>query len=98
MCFDAEALYAIDRLCAHREASGRLLDAAALRRTLQQALFADPRPLYRWRREQKQTTSLYTVTIDGLSARCLFEKIDGQSGPTDVVTVMSIHRAQRKGG
>ena len=96
VCFDATALDAIDQLCAHREEPGRLLDAAALRRTLQQALSADPRPLYRWRREHKQTTSLYTVTIDGLSARCRFEKIDGLSGPTDVVTVISIHHAQRK--
>ena len=55
---------------------GLLQDAAAFRSALVQTLAADPRPLYRWRRERDQGAggAEYDVVVDGVSVRCRFER------------------------
>lgn len=53
---------------------GALLDGEALRLTLSQSLQADPRPLYRWRREQGKEGGEYTLQIDGVTATCCFDE------------------------
>lgn len=52
-----------------------LPDAEAFRRTLTQSLKADPRPLYRWKRQQRDQGSAaeYDLHVDGVVARCRFE-------------------------
>ena len=78
-----------------------LLGAEAFRRTLTQALAADPRPLYRWRRDQSNacttTSEPYSLDLDGVRVRCCFERAaDGLGarraggGAEEVVTVLSI--------
>ncbi len=72
----------------------RLLpDAATLERLLVQALAADPRPLYRWRREQQGSASgaaaEYELTLDGVRVRCRFEADEGGGGGESVI-VLSI--------
>lgn len=49
-------------------------DVEQLRRALVQTLAADPRPVYRWRREQKSGGAAdYDVHVDGVEWRCRFE-------------------------
>ena len=48
--------------------------SADVRPALQQVLAADPRPVYRWRRQQQQGKAAeYDVDINGARARCRFE-------------------------
>ena len=79
-----------------------LLDADALRRTLEQSLAADPRPLYRWRRESRDADARaeYDVVVDGVLARCRFERVVGTGGGSgaqqdeeEVVTVVRVAEA-----
>ena len=80
-----EAEAALD--AAARRSASLLCDAATLRRALVQTLAADPRPLYRWRRERGTGGAEYDVSIDGLSARCAFEL--GDDG-AESVTVLRL--------
>ena len=66
-----------------RGATPLLSDAASLRRALVQTLAADPRPLYRWRRERGAGGAEYDVALDGHTARCRFE-LDTASGAESV--------------
>lgn len=59
-----------------------------LRRALVQTLAADPRPLYRWRRERGQGGAEYDVTLDGVCARCAFEL--SADGTSESVTVLRL--------
>lgn len=79
---------------------GLLPSAASLRRALAQMLAADPRPLYRWRREARAAEggAEYEVVLDGVRARCVFERGDAggaggeqprREGP-ERVTVLSL--------
>jgi tRNA-Thr(GGU) m(6)t(6)A37 methyltransferase TsaA len=55
-------------------------DAARFRRALEQTLAADPRPLYRWRREKRgQDSAEYDLRLDGLLVRCRYESMEGGS-------------------
>ena len=64
--------------------SGRLLpDADALRACLCECLAADPRPLYRWRRQRQGAEAEYVLCVDGIEARCRFAE-DAQ-GRCDVM-------------
>lgn len=81
--FTPEAEGVLEEFNGARAASrnGRTLmnDAAQLRRALVQTLAADPRPLYRWRREQDRGAAAdteYDVSVDGLVWRCRFERCD----------------------
>ena len=67
--FAPEAEAALDAL----DCTGALSDAAQLRRALVQTLAADPRPLYRWRRERGTGGAEYDVAVAGVTARCAFE-------------------------
>lgn len=59
-------------------------DAAQLERVLGQCLAADPRPTYRWRKQQRDRVAAeYDLCVDRLCARCRFET-DGS------VTVLSV--------
>jgi len=74
-------------LCLVSGRSGSMLSDAQLRRALTQTLAADPRPLYRWRRERGVGGAEYDVAIDGLRAHCSFElEQDG----TEVVVVLRV--------
>ena len=66
-----------------RGATPLLSDAASLCRALVQTLAADPRPLYRWRRERGAGGAEYDVALDGHTARCRFE-LDTASGAESV--------------
>lgn len=72
-----------------------LRDASSLRRALVQTLAADPRPLYRWRRERGTSGAEYDVSIDGLCARCVFEL--GEDG-SEWVTVLRLTMGAGGGG
>lgn len=68
-------------------------DAAQFRRALVQTLAADPRPLYRWRREQQGggkaatgSSGEYDITFDGLICRCRFGR-KGDSGKESVLVL-----------
>eukprot|EP00316_Scyphosphaera_apsteinii_P016526 CAMPEP_0119347710 /NCGR_PEP_ID=MMETSP1333-20130426/108667_1 /TAXON_ID=418940 /ORGANISM="Scyphosphaera apsteinii, Strain RCC1455" /LENGTH=190 /DNA_ID=CAMNT_0007360267 /DNA_START=427 /DNA_END=999 /DNA_ORIENTATION=+ len=53
---------------------GLMSDYESLEQALKQVLAADPRPLYRWRRQQQQRGSaLYEIVVDGVRAQCRFE-------------------------
>ncbi|KAL1520065.1 hypothetical protein AB1Y20_023540 [Prymnesium parvum] len=71
--------------------STRLLEGEALKSTLRQSLEADPRPLYRWRRQQsgKESVAEYELQVDGMLASCRFERnCDGSEN----VVVTSVAR------
>ena len=68
-------------------------DAAQWRRALEQTLAADPRPLYRWRREQRGeagASAEYDVAVDGIVARCRFER--GEVDGSECVSVLGLKR------
>ena len=75
--------------------SSMLQDADQLRRALVQTLAADPRPLYRWRRERGAGGAEYDIAFDGLCARCAFEL--GSTG-VESVTVLQLTAAGDGGG
>ena len=65
--------------------AGLTADEAQFRRALEQTLAADPRPLYRWRREQSETTSAdNTITGGGASTRTGRGTGGGAGGEYDV--------------
>jgi tRNA-Thr(GGU) m(6)t(6)A37 methyltransferase TsaA len=70
-----------------RRVAGRealVMDAAQWERVLGQCLAADPRPTYRWRKQQREGVAAeYDLCVDSLCARCCFET-DGS------VTVLSV--------
>jgi tRNA-Thr(GGU) m(6)t(6)A37 methyltransferase TsaA len=73
-----EVTFALEAEAALKETSamaGALTsDVEQLRRALVQTLAADPRPVYRWRREQKSGGAAdYDVHVDGVEWRCRFE-------------------------
>lgn len=77
-------------------AGRRLLRGGALRRALAQALAADPRPLYRWRREAAAggAPAAYEAVLDGVRARCVFERgADGR----ERVTVVGVSEEGEEG-
>ena len=79
------------------EAEAVLQDRDTLRRMLMQSLEADPRPLYRWKRQQraKGTAAEYDLHVDGLVARCRFEAED--DGPVSVLVTALTPAAEHKG-
>lgn len=78
----------MQRVMEERQKSGecRLIeDATQLERVLGQCLAADPRPVYRWRKQQRDGgTAEYDINLDDVCARCRFE-VDGVT-----ITVLSI--------
>ena len=62
----------------------RLLpDADVLQACLCECLSADPRPLYRWRRQRQGEEAEYVLCVDGIEARCRFaENAEGRCGVT----------------
>ena len=64
-------------------------DAAQLRRALVQTLAADPRPLYRWRRERGKGGAEYSLSFDGLNVRCAFELDDDGAESVRILSVDS---------
>ena len=67
-------------------------DEAQLKRALVQTLAADPRPVYRWRREQQAAVeggeaAEYDLALDGCVARCRFAR--GPEG-AEYVEVLSL--------
>lgn len=74
-----------------------IMDGEALRHSLVQSLRSDPRPLYRWKREQKVEGSLadYDIHVDGVVARCRFES--SINGPTTVMVTNIIPCAEHDG-
>ena len=71
--------------------SGSILRGSSeLRRAIEQTLAADPRPLYRWRRDGDGAE--YDVPIDGLVARCRFE--GGAADDAEVVVVLGLQLAE----
>lgn len=79
--------------------SGLTADVARFRRALVQTLAADPRPVYRWRREQSKGTSAgaggeYDLELDGIVCRCRFER-DETSGDERVLVLSLSDGAER---
>jgi len=94
--FSADATATLLSVANDRRTRRLLPDAESLRRTLVQALAADPRPLYRWRRQQaSEGPAEYDVAIDGVVARCRFERQHGEAGGpgSDCVTVIALSAA-----
>jgi len=78
-----------------RAATALMSDAAQLRRAIVQTLAADPRPMYRWKREQSGVSESadYDVSVDGVAWRCRFERCEGASEEeptTERVTVLGL--------
>jgi len=66
---------------------GLIEDEAQLERVLTQCLASDPRPVYRWRKQQREGGAAeYDLNLDSICARCRFEE-DGS------VTVVSVAAA-----
>eukprot|EP00965_Chrysotila_dentata_P243820 6205627-Pleurochrysis_carterae.AAC.1 len=69
------------------EATGRanclITSAAAFEAALVQCLAADPRPVYRWRRQQQQAgPAPYELNVDHIRVRCQFETDETVTGMT----------------
>jgi len=80
----------IRRLALRREPRRFLLaDEESIRAAIVQCLAADPRPVYRWRRQQRRgEAAVYSIQLDGIRADCRFEP--GDEG----VTVVSVREAR----
>ena len=81
---------AAEQLCSTDRGRAPLLASPEeLRAALVQTLAADPRPVYRWRRQQQAVDGdppwEYDVRLDGVRARCRFEADES-------VTVLSVVR------
>lgn len=80
-----EATAQLAEMLPHLPARGNFGSVSELRDAITQCLQADPRPLYRWRR-QKQAAGAdeYSLVLGGVSIRCRFEADDAS------VTVLSL--------